>query len=786
MSRGIVTSLSPHVFTNIAYPVDRELCSRNRDKAISCEPGIFDTSLRDGPKDPCYLSAMNSRWGFDLDMSAVRLMRRDGGHWHEVARENIDGPDIEERLMSMVALVENGADVQLFLPREQILYTDVKISSEKAARREIEAAMDGRTPYALNELEIDWILSGPGTARVAAIAVETLDEAAAFAEARGLGVAGFSSLADAEDFPRLPVFGGEDRWPDEEDEPAEAAPSVTFASVREPRQSEILTLSNSATASDGPVVRVDDPTPVMQVQSSSLPPLNPGAPLRQAPSAPRVRTDIAAGTLSGAAASLTPAGPSIKVRSAHSKSRHTAIVFVVAAVLTIGIAAIVWSILPMTPGRTTETPAEETETGLATEIDQTTDVLAEAPPVPDLPKPTITLAIPDLEAAPAADPQPTANSTEDVAIARTESRSLLSALPDTALPSQTLAALERRPNTLANLLTDAPIQGLDGAEDSAESTLEIYLASVERRDLAFDAIALPDASSLSKSALPQTGPAPDPFSETVALASADPTQPIEEESAAIGTAPDAVAIAAPVTPDPEAQTDVTIDGVEATDAPATLRPTALAAALPDRQPRPRPAKFVQEIERQTFGGRTRAELAELLPPPRPSSAQVVARQEQPSNAASELAVATSLAPRNRPRDFDAIVAAAQVQAKAEEMTASVDFDTPDTSAAIEAALAEDAEPEPRPQDSPRLAIPSTASVARQATVENAIPLNKINLVGVYGLPSDRRALVRLPSGRYVKVKVGDRVDGGTVAQINDSELIYRKGSRTVALSMPKG
>jgi type IV pilus biogenesis protein PilP len=85
-----------------------------------------------------------------------------------------------------------------------------------------------------------------------------------------------------------------------------------------------------------------------------------------------------------------------------------------------------------------------------------------------------------------------------------------------------------------------------------------------------------------------------------------------------------------------------------------------------------------------------------------------------------------------------------------------------------------------------LSIPSSASVARQATIENAIPLNKINLVGVYGVPSDRRALVRLPSGRYVKVKVGDQVDGGTVAQINDSELIYRKGSRTVALSMPKG
>ena len=37
-----------------------------------------------------------------------------------------------------------------------------------------------------------------------------------------------------------------------------------------------------------------------------------------------------------------------------------------------------------------------------------------------------------------------------------------------------------------------------------------------------------------------------------------------------------------------------------------------------------------------------------------------------------------------------------------------------------------------------------------------------------------------------QVKVGDRVDGGTVAQITDSELLYRKGNRTLSLSMPKG
>jgi Tfp pilus assembly protein PilP len=83
-------------------------------------------------------------------------------------------------------------------------------------------------------------------------------------------------------------------------------------------------------------------------------------------------------------------------------------------------------------------------------------------------------------------------------------------------------------------------------------------------------------------------------------------------------------------------------------------------------------------------------------------------------------------------------------------------------------------------------IPSSASVARSATQTNAINLRKINLIGVYGTSSDRRALVRLSTGRYRKVKVGDRLDGGRVSAIGESELRYVKGSRSIVLALPKG
>ena len=82
--------------------------------------------------------------------------------------------------------------------------------------------------------------------------------------------------------------------------------------------------------------------------------------------------------------------------------------------------------------------------------------------------------------------------------------------------------------------------------------------------------------------------------------------------------------------------------------------------------------------------------------------------------------------------------------------------------------------------------PTPATVAKQATIKNAINLRQVNLIGVYGTPSNRRALVRLSSGRYRKVQVGDRIDGGQVVAIGDSELRYQKGGRSVILKMPRG
>ena len=213
-------------------------------------------------------------------------------------------------------------------------------------------------------------------------------------------------------------------------------------------------------------------------------------------------------------------------------------------------------------------------------------------------------------------------------------------------------------------------------------------------------------------------------------------------------------VAPPVTP-PERPARIEQDAALAPDAAAPLRPRA------------RPGNATEIIERAALGGYTRAQLAALKPRARPESEQAIAAAEAladgvEADTASPLAVASSRAPAGRPSNIAELVAEARRLAP-----------EPETRVTRVAAVAPSGP-----------TIPTRASVARQATIQNAISLRQVNLIGVYGTPSDRRALVRLANGRYVKVEVGDRVDGGRVAAIGDSSLQYVKNDRNITLAMP--
>ena len=221
-----------------------------------------------------------------------------------------------------------------------------------------------------------------------------------------------------------------------------------------------------------------------------------------------------------------------------------------------------------------------------------------------------------------------------------------------------------------------------------------------------------------------------------------------------------------------------VDAGPAPETSASLSPVPL-----EFLPRMRPDGFSEYVERLKFGGRTLAELAVLRALPRPASAQeLAASSAEPSVA---MIGSESSAPGMRPENFDAVVAAVDAQRRrVAAAQAQRALDAARRSA--QAALVDDAEPELPQGELTSRGTPSRSTVALRATIPNAIRLNEVNLVGVYGATSDRRALVRLPSGRYVRVRVGDRVDGGRVARITESELFYQKGNRTVSLRVPRG
>jgi type IV pilus biogenesis protein PilP len=84
----------------------------------------------------------------------------------------------------------------------------------------------------------------------------------------------------------------------------------------------------------------------------------------------------------------------------------------------------------------------------------------------------------------------------------------------------------------------------------------------------------------------------------------------------------------------------------------------------------------------------------------------------------------------------------------------------------------------------RLRIPTGARVGATATIKDGIALGDISLIGIYGTTKTRRALVRLPQGRYVQISRGDRVSGWTVSAVSEDAVRIQKGSKNMVLRLP--
>ena len=759
---------------------------------------------------------MKPAFALSLSFEGITLLHRAAGGWRKVGAVALDAPDLAAALRGLrkdALRLEPDLQCKLILPNEQIRYLSVETGPFKGETRHalIEQEVAAATPYELDELTYDTSPDGEVT-HVAAVARETLDEAEAFATEHGFNPVSFVAVPGDNSFLGEPFFGPasttRDLVGDEAVEPdgiavvvigpavfpdteppapptveAPAALAISFSSRRakpdtEPAETEtappvVATPTHPPDQEAPPPFETDVP-PVPPAESAPTPSgaeiaVETGFSSRRAPpsDAPRPVTEEMPVTAFAAAERPDQVprteAERLTIFGARSggiggKPRYLGVILTVGLLLFLAAVAAFASLF--------------TEGGL-TGLFRDPDPLA-TPPAAAIEAPTAGTAS---DATPEqAVPQAPASIDEDPEeLVAPQDAPELPGLSGT--DSAVLEALRVEPQQVEDLdyepepsgteavelaLSEAPeppeVPGLIGLND-------LFVASIDRTDLFQDAVALPPVAGFDTDAAPD-GSAP----------SATPGQSFDL--------------------DPRGLVEATPDGTVNPDGVLVYagRPSKVPPAPPVRfeappevdvaqqrlasvRPKLRPGDLVEQSERSQFGGRSLSELAGLRPKARPASLQeqLAALQDEAAEdgaqAVSPLAVATARKPRLRPEKLAAAAAASSSNlGSTAGLNRSADADDSGSFAAATV----------KPK------APSPTSVARQATLDNAINLRNLNLIGVYGTPANRRALVRLPSGRYKKVKVGDSIDGGRITAIGDSELRYQKGSRNLTLRIPSG
>lgn len=725
------------------------------------------------------VAAMSARLALDLDHDAIRLLSHQSDGWVVEGVAALDSEDMSAHLAALrqraVDLVGENPDVLLVLPRSQILYTEFAGLTEPA--NQVPEQLDGMTPYALSEIAWDYATSS-GTTYVAAVALETLDEATAFASAGGFGVVGLTSEPPEGLFPRMPVFR-------QRPAPEVAAPLVLEPEA--PPDRVDVAFSGQRNVDYAPTT-----DPQVQPRRRAVAGPNPVAALAAIPRPLLAAGAIGASIIAGAA--LWPEPDPDRFARGNADLSFTELPVAALDGLappTTGVST-PWPTAPEAVTVLRDPPPVAVPVILGTS-QVSVDYLADAGPAqaferiarqlalfgetrlpeaePDRPSNLTLPAFPNVEApgteriarlsppaplvAPAEAPRtdaPRPVAALDVGRATPARPGELPA-PDTPAAAEPIA--EPAIVAEAPAPSTAPEEGVPANVDVTTSADAEIVSRTLQASLETEPLPLPPNAAVALLP-PQPGDAFELGEDGFVVASPEGT-PTPGGVLAFAATPPLVAPPRPFTnePEPVAAAQALPEAAQAEDLPQNLAPEVAEAAAPEpalANPNP--------------------DLAAILPRPRPAQAVEVAAVEAPTVEEEPEAPAVP----------ESLIAEALESAEPVLTASLVPRARPNRPAPASAAPSAPVETAAATRAAPRL--PSRTNVAREATIENALPLGQINLIGVYGSANDRRALVRLPSGRFVKLKVGDGLDGGQVAQIGPDRLIYRKGGRTLALDMP--
>ncbi len=836
---------------------------------------------------------MKPNFALDLSHEGIGLLHRGADGWHTIGEVALDDTEFTEKLgylrQTAAALESGGVTTKLVIPNSQILFKTVEAKGPSGAERDIQirAALDGTTPYEVDDLVYDWAVvegADDGTVRVAAVARETLAEAEAFANEHGFNPLSFVAIPENGHFSKAePFFGvstsadrlldgaqtverdselirilGPVATPEPVAPPPVAPPKEEIAPEPEPQAEPKEPVVSDALD----IVPEPEPAPEPEVglEEISEQVQTPPAPVDggpdEAPPADNAEESELTGIISAELPDLdVPASdtlpPAFSTRRDSGSSAATD--------QALGRIEKIESRLAILPEGTTSLAPKLG--GVSRKV--VSEPEPEVPPPPPVPKPPV-----------ATPPRVTIAPSKPVAATVADTMIDIPPVVDTSPPqpvlredeeqSMTVFGARKKPKQRGKprylgltlmLLLFAVLAAIvlwssfflndqnafwgGGQNDTPTAPPETAIAA--STNSVSDALAALTVPTITHT--PEVQPAPEPEPEQIAAPAPLPVQPVAltPDAALAAYADNGIWQLAPKAPNlpradeiqslfvtsvdpqiashdvvalppiagnsrdtsletqaspaahsvefvlddrglviPSIEGTLTPDGVFVFAGPPPIKPRERGNRVPQVvvevdtrlagfRPHARPTNLVQqnEVAQETeqLGGYTRTQLAALRPPARPVAPKVVEERDETPTAQ---AVVLSSAPKHRPRNFAKVVARARTAASA--------------NAPREVATAATAVPR---NQTVAPSSPTRASVARLATTKNAINLRRTSLIGVYGSPSKRRALVRLSNGRYVKVKVGQRVDGGKVAAIGESELRYVKGGRTIILRMPK-
>jgi hypothetical protein len=682
-------------------------------------------------------NAQSPRFALSLSFEGIGLEEYAKGASSKIAEAILDKDDFDQRISELSrkaeAMLGDGLRVALILPNEQIKFVSVACPDDAdpiTINEHIQRTMDGATPYPMDELRFDHHLAD-GILYVAAVALETLKESEEFAKNYGFSPLACIARTDTDTFPTEVFFGLSDA-------PLGLMPRH---STEEPEE--------DVEESAPPVIafaRLDTPEDTTNIASTAPLPVEARLSLSPEPVSPTAKS-IAA-TIEAIIAKQGELGAKITARIAESNAGQSWRAPAILLLLITLIGGATWAYLRQEPNI-----AQPEIELLAPEVQQTAGI---PDPTPAAPSPT-----PETEDVPRAPISAMAPPTTDViSPVETESAALHpEGEVELEFADQGTAASSNYADLVLPFLTDPEVIPKDALE-------RIYIASGVWA-LEPNAPTVPDQVTLGDLYVASIDPS---FEQQDAIALGSIQNPFADQI-----------FLSPPSPAPEGTVFVLDDrGLVTPSSQGTLSPDGhhVFAGLPNFRPPERPNLIEEPAHvaiRLTNTGLPINELKPRLPP---------TAEEEPVI----ISAAAGIRPRLRPDDLatPAAIAEAIASAQAGARTSSVmpRLRPKDLKIPVQTALTPATRN--RPSDETVTRQNSSSFVAAEATLKDAINLRKINVIGIYGSGSNRRAMVRMTTGRRLMVEVGDSLDGGRVAAISDSELRYVKGGRNVVLKIPKG